>query len=391
MVSAASCPRFVTRLSSPEIGCTPVVPRIVPQVVPQPAAEHTSRTAPGWKIRDVAHAGAESTSTQPLLPLVDSPASQTTPAEIDPFYLFACYVEWERRESTAAGWELLAASQSLYSDTRAHALALLSRSRHLGRTGENTTPHLAPQSKRRPAAENEMKAPYGLEIIDNCSECTLTNRSFFCGCSTEVRQALDLVSTKSILPAGAILYVEGQAPRGVFIICSGRVNISTASREGKVLVLKTALPGEALGMSAAISGVPYETTAETATPCQVNFVDRKHFLELIQTHGETGAHAARSLSRDYQTAYRDIRDLVLTRSSAGKLARLLLSQSPRPGLELDTYVTTPMTHEEMAHRIGSSRETVTRLLSDLRKKRLIRIDGASLIIQNRSALEALAV
>jgi CRP/FNR family cyclic AMP-dependent transcriptional regulator len=387
MVSACNSLRFPTRSSS-QIGCAPVMPQLAPEVTP--------RVDPGWKLSDVTQALTPLTVLQPLLPLLDlplpgRPATQTSPAQIDPFYLFTCYVEWERHEDAAAGWELVAAAQSAQGDTRAQALALLARSRHLGRCGDNATSHLAFQAKRPGAKELEMKAPYGLEIVDNCADCSLTKSGFFCGCSPQVRQALDQVSHKSILPAGAILYVEGQAPRGVFIVCSGTVNISTASREGKVLVLKTANPGEALGLSAAISGVPYETTAETATPCQVNFVDRKHLLELIESHGEIGAHAARSLSREYQIAYREIRDLVLTRSSAGKLARLLLSQSPRPRLELDTYVATPMTHEEMAHRIGSSRETVTRLLTNLRKKRLIRLDGASLIIQDRPALEALAV
>jgi CRP/FNR family transcriptional regulator len=50
-----------------------------------------------------------------------------------------------------------------------------------------------------------------------------------------------------------------------------------------------------------------------------------------------------------------------------------------------------MTHEEMAQRIGASRETVTRLLSDLRRKQLIRLDGPTLVIRNRSGLEAIAV
>jgi CRP/FNR family transcriptional regulator len=113
---------------------------------------------------------------------------------------------------------------------------------------------------------------------------------------------------------------------------------------------------------------------------------------LLQSDGEIGAHTARSLSRDYQVAYRDIRDLVLTRSSSGKLARLLLSHSLRPGVHAaEACATTPMTHEEMAQRIGSSRETVTRLISELRRKRLIRVEGPSLIIQDRPALEALAV
>jgi CRP/FNR family transcriptional regulator len=121
-------------------------------------------------------------------------------------------------------------------------------------------------------------------------------------------------------------------------------------------------------------------------------VDRKNFLELMQSHSEVGLHAAQCLSRDFQSAYRDIHDLVLTRSSTGKLARLLLSQSPALTLEeIESRIHSSMTHEEMAQRIGASRETVTRLLSDLKRKRLIRLDGSTLVIRDRTALEALAV
>lgn len=237
-----------------------------------------------------------------------------------------------------------------------------------------------------------MKVPYGLDIVEDCTECPHVGAGFFCGFSPPVLQALNQVSHKSTLPAGAILFVEGQAPRGMFIVCSGKVNLSTTSREGKILILKTALAGEVLGLSASISGMAYETTAETATPSQLSFIDRKHFMGLMQAHSETGVQVAHCLSRDYHAAYRDIHDLVLTRSSTGKLARLLLSHSPRPTTgteEPESWVTAPMTHEEMAQRIGASRETVTRLLSVLRKKQLIRIDGPTLIIRDRMGLEAL--
>ena len=237
-----------------------------------------------------------------------------------------------------------------------------------------------------------MKAPYGLEIIENCCPCPESRSSHFCQFSETALASLSAVSQKSVLPAGAILFVEGQTPRGIFIICSGRVHLSTTSREGKILILKTASAGEALGLSASVSGAGYETTAETATPCHLSFVERKHFLELMQEHPEVSLHTAQCLSRDYQSAYRDIHDLVLTRSSAGKLARLLLSQTVQLGDDPDMDCRpTPMTHEEMAMRIGASRETVTRLISTMRRKRLIRLDGPMLVIKNRTALEALAV
>lgn len=311
---------------------------------------------------------------------------------VDPLYLFACHIQWERHEEPSAGWELISATQSSHTDTRAQARSLLANSRHLGGIGLGVVPDSKPSRKRRAAAEAEMKGPYGLEIIETCFECKSLTGEFFCHFSDPVLQALDQVSNKMTLPAGAILFVEGQAPRGMFMVCSGRVNLSTTSREGKILILKTAEAGEALGLSATISGMGYETTAETSTPSLVSFVDRKHFLELMQVHSEVGVHTAQCLSRDYRSAYHDIHDLVLTRSSSGKLARLLLSQCRElESGDADNCPTKPMTHEEMAQRIGASRETVTRLLTILRKKRLIRLDGPTLVIRNRGKLEALAV
>jgi len=317
------------------------------------------------------------------------PNPQTHAQEIDPLYLFACHMAWEREEEPSAAWELLAAAQHQHPDTRAHARGLLASSRHLGGLGQGTGSCRIPKQKPIFSLETDM-APYGLDIIDNCSECTNTAPGFFCGFSLSALQSLNDVSHKSILPAGAILFVEGQTPRGMFILCSGKVNLSTTSREGKILILKTASAGEALGLSASISGSGYESTAETATPCQVCFVDRNHFLELMQSQSEVGMHTALSLSRDFRSAYRDIHDLVLTRSSAGKLARLLLSHLPAQGLDAEARIHSGMTHEEMAQRIGASRETVTRLLSDLKRKQLIRAEGPTLIIRDRPALEALA-
>jgi CRP-like cAMP-binding protein len=207
---------------------------------------------------------------------------------MDPLYLFACHIAWERDGDPSAGWELIAAARSSDDDTRAHARALLASSHHLGGIGLTS---IAAVFRRPPAAtENNMKTPYGLDIIDDCTTCNNRIAQFFCGVSPSVLQSLNQVSHKSTLPAGAILFVEGQAPRGMFIICSGKVNLSTTSREGKILILKTTNAGEALGLSACISGVGYETTAETATPCQLAFVERKRFLELLDSHSEMGTH-----------------------------------------------------------------------------------------------------
>ena len=380
--------------------CQPVSASIPSQLletavcVPKPPRSDHSDLIAGWSTSLTEFPPGSVGFADPYVNVIPAVTSSIQPQKFDPLYLFACQVEWEQREEPSAGWELLRAARSANGETRAQARALLANSRHIAGLGTAPSSGCVPKQKRLFAKEEtDMNAPYGLEIIDNCGECGHQCPTFFCGFSEAVLNSLNKVSHRSALPSGAILFVEGQTPRGVFILCSGTVNISTSSHEGKALILKSAEEGQALGLSAVVSGSGYEATAETASPCLVNFIERNHFLALAETHTEVGLHTAQSLSRDFQAAYHDIHDLVLTRSSAGKLARLLLSQSATEEDKdsLEVRIRGSMTHEEMGQRIGASRETVTRLLSNLKRKKLIRSDGPTLVIRDRSALKALAV
>jgi CRP/FNR family cyclic AMP-dependent transcriptional regulator len=320
---------------------------------------------------------------------------------IDPLYLFACALLWHKRGDAGAGWELVRGLKSAEPGGKV-ATALLARTgnlqlrgRDLRRALANGTPAPKCAEPIREAGEvlATMNTPYGLEIIENCVGCKLRQDKWFCGLSPDVLKSFSAASHLTIYPGGAVLFVEGQMPRGGLVLCSGKVKLSTTSRDGKVLILKMAVPGEALGLSAVISGTPYELTAETAGPCQVNFIDRDSLMRLLDKYGKLGLHSAQALSREFQSAYRDIHELVLARSSAGKLARLLLSWSAGRGREgglSEVRIRSSLTHEEIAQMIGSSRETVTRLLSELKKKELIRLEGSTLVIRNRTALEALA-
>lgn len=377
--------------------CEPLRARVSARVLepvvslPKPPRGDHAGLASGWSTSLIREPGqVDPGAVTPVnIPPAVVPAAE--PKAIDPLYLLACHIEWEREQEPNAAWELLAAAQSSHGDTRAQARALLAGSHSLSGMGQATPPSCSSRQKRSSAMETDMNAPYGLDIVEDCAECNHPNPLFFCGFSQPVLHSLSQASHRSTLPAGAIVFVEGQAPRGMFILCSGTVNLSTTSHVGKTLILRSAEAGEALGLSAVVSGMGYETTAETATPCQLNFIGRKNFLELMQSHSELGLHTAQSLSRDFQAAYRDIHDLVLTRSSAGKLARLLLSQSSGADLVTIEARIETMTHEEMAQRIGASRETVTRLLGALKKKQLIRSDGPTLVIRDRMALAAMAV
>ena len=313
------------------------------------------------------------------------------PQVIEPLYLFACGLKWEQGD-TEAGWQLVESLRSENAVERRIAAALLSVAEQRERARCSCDSEYRSGAAQPPDRDEvEMNTPYGLEVIESCSSCKLHQSDSFCSLSPPLLKSFSAFSHQNTYPGGALLFVEGQNPRGAFVLCSGKVKLFTTSKEGKVLILKIAHAGEALGLSAVISATPYEMSAETFGPCQVNFVDRDSLVNLVKCNGELGLHAAQSLSREFQSAYRDIHDLVLARSSRGKLAKLLLSWTDDRAKESNEIrIRSSLTHEEIAQMIGSSRETVTRLLSSLKQKQVIRIEGSMLVIRNRRALENLA-
>ncbi len=235
-----------------------------------------------------------------------------------------------------------------------------------------------------------MLSPYGLEIIESCLTCKLREDRLFCNLTPAAIKDLETIKYSTAYPKGAVLFVEGQAPRGVFILCKGRTKLSICSSDGKTLILKIAEPGEVLGLSATVSGKPYELTAETLDPCQVNFVKREDFLRYLRDHNEVTLRVAEQLSDKYNTACHEIRSLGLSHSAAEKLAKLLLEWSDRNGdTKQSGRMKLALTHEEIAQMIGTSRETVTRLFADFKKRQIIQLKGSTLTIRNRGALETL--
>ncbi|HSB76161.1 MAG TPA: Crp/Fnr family transcriptional regulator [Terriglobales bacterium] len=235
-----------------------------------------------------------------------------------------------------------------------------------------------------------MGSPYGLPIIENCLICTLRSERFFCDLPRTALTAFEKIKYSSAVPPGAVLFVEGQAPRGMYVLCRGRVKLSTTSREGKTLILRIAEPGEVLGLHATVSGKPYELTAEALQASQLNFVKREDFLHFLQEHGDACLRAAQHLSQNCQSAYEMIRSLGLSHSVTEKMARLLLEWSEEGENTKDgVRIKIALTHEEIAQLVGTSRETVTRVLGDFRKQQIAHLRGSTLLIRNKAALERL--
>lgn len=235
-----------------------------------------------------------------------------------------------------------------------------------------------------------MKAPYGLEMIEDCVACPLLKDRVFCNLSKDALAGLDAISSSATYPKGSLLFVEGQEPRGVFILCGGRVKLYGAAASGKSIIFRVAEAGELIGLPSTLSAKPYEVTAEVLEPLQANFIRRDDFLSFLRTHGEAALKVAEMLSGIYYSTCQEIRYLGLATNSAEKLARFLLDLKPVKGTTAkDGKFLLNLNHEEIAASIGTARETVSRLLTSFKRKNLIALKGSVLTIPNKKMLEAL--
>lgn len=232
-----------------------------------------------------------------------------------------------------------------------------------------------------------MPSPYNLAIPDHCGDCPVRVTHSFCNMAPEPVEALGSIKFSAAYPKGALLFVEGEQPRGVYIICSGKVKLTTTSAEGRTLIVKIANHGEILGASGVILGRPYEVSAETLEASQVSFIRRDDFLRFLSAYSEACMHTAYQLSEKYEAAQREIRSLGLAHTTSEKLAKLILDWSaegePTPQ---GTRMQVLLTHEEIAQMIGTTRETVTRLLSEFKRKKLITVKGSSFFLVGKEQM-----
>lgn len=151
-------------------------------------------------------------------------------------------------------------------------------------------------------------------ITQSCRDCALRSDRLFCDLPADTLAALDEVKSSAPVTRGTLLFREGQPARGVFVLCEGRVRVSVCSESGKRLTLRTAGPGEVMGLSAALSGTPHEVTAEAIDNCQVAIVKRKELLRFLREHREACLQVVNLLSQDLHIAYDRVRSVGLGRS-----------------------------------------------------------------------------
>src|SRR5581483_8592531 len=143
----------------------------------------------------------------------------------------------------------------------------------------------------------------------------------FCAMTAEELEAFDAMKAIAPYPRGSVLFAEGRAPRGVFVLCNGRAKLTVCSETGKRLLVRIAGPGEVLGLGAAISGTNYELNAELLDNAKVAFIRRKDLVGFLRTHQDICMEIVHRLSRDLHVAYERVRNVGMARTRRPRALR----------------------------------------------------------------------
>lgn len=232
-----------------------------------------------------------------------------------------------------------------------------------------------------------------MERNQGCMDCPARGKHQFCSMQDLAIQQFENIGTIVQFSRGAVIFREGDSCGSVHVLCSGRVKLSATSREGRTLILKIARAGEVLGLSAALAGQAYEVTAETVEPCRMKTIRRQALMDFLDRTPDASLRAARAVAQEYKAAFSEVRRLALPATASGRVAGLLLewSREQAPENAVNGRCMMTLTHEEIASMTATTRETVTRVLGQLKRDQLISIRGAALTVLQPQALERLAV
>jgi len=205
---------------------------------------------------------------------------------------------------------------------------------------------------------------------------TEQQRPPFLGLSDQDIAALSRRAVTRAFPKNTIILNEGDQTDSLYIILSGRVKVFLANEEGKEIVLDTQGPGEYFGEMVLDEG-PRSASVMTLEPCRFQLIPKDDVKALLQSHPDFAMHLVRKLIYRGRVLTEHVKSLAL-QNVYGRFAKLLNEMAvPQDGKRV---LQEKLSQQELANRVGASREMINRIVKDLTTGGYISVDGQRIVI-----------
>jgi len=218
----------------------------------------------------------------------------------------------------------------------------------------------------------------------SCQNCEARKDSLFSNFCDEHTDTLNDQKSCAYYKKNQGLFLDGSFPRGVFCLNKGKVKIFTRGEEGKEQIIHIAGEGEIIGFRSMFSGDPYSVSATALEECNICFIAKEDFLNMIDTNPSFRNGIMRELSKELADRAVFITNMA-QKSVRERLACILL-------ILKDIYKQEEinLTREDLANYVGTATETLIRLLKDFKEDGFIEIHTRKLEIINKEGLIRLA-
>lgn len=196
----------------------------------------------------------------------------------------------------------------------------------------------------------------------------------------ELKKIADLAITKRYRK-NMYVFMEGEPGTAFYFVRSGAIKLFQVLEDGREKILHFVREGEIFAEVVLFEGGPYPATAQTMEDTEVGCIRNEDMEDLLRRNGEMAVKIIKVMSRRLRQAQNHIRDLAL-KGAYGRLASALWNLAEEYGKYRDgkVIIDLSLSQQELANLIGTSRETVARILSEFRRLGIIRVDKQRILV-----------
>lgn len=181
-------------------------------------------------------------------------------------------------------------------------------------------------------------------------------------------------------PRNTVIINEGDHSDSLYIINSGSVKVFLSDNEGKEVILNTQGTGEYFGELALLDSQPRSASVITTEKSSLSIISKANFEAFLEKHPEANLKIMRGIIKRLRLLSEDVKSLALM-DVYGRVARVLLQLAKEKGGTL--VINQGMTQQDIASRVGASREMVSRILKDLKTGGYIEVKGRVITIKEK--------
>lgn len=225
----------------------------------------------------------------------------------------------------------------------------------------------------------------------HCNSCKTRGQSIFCDLNEDFVEELNKIKVTNIYKPHQMVFYERNIPMGLYCVSKGKVKLYKTDIEGHQQILRLAGPGDVLGYRALLAGELYSASAQTIEEAELCFMEKRFFFKILESSPRIAFHVMELLSKNLRDAEEQVTNIV-HKNIRERLAELFLVFRGKYGerVEKGTLLNIQLTREELAELVGTTQESVIRLISEFKKDGYIAVDGRAITLLNLNALTEMA-